>query len=110
MGGGETGSVVAEWEVALDALGRARPSLRREQWKLEYLFARASFELGRFRDEPLHDVRTGRLSDRAKGIRLYGAGDVLGFNDEVICRLEPKRDIGDFEPNYFPYVEFADAP
>ena len=40
------------------------------------------------------------------GVELIGPGDVLGMNDKVITRLQPQRDIGDFEPNYFPFIEF----
>jgi hypothetical protein len=48
--------------------------------------------------------------------RLRGPGDVLGFIPaggsgkarKTIARLEPKEDCNDFEPNYFPFVEFVD--
>lgn len=47
-------------------------------------------------------------------VLLYGPGDVLGFNPSVVWRTEPKADVGNFEPNYFPFVEFigreADFP
>ena len=44
----------------------------------------------------------------AQTIRLYGPGDILGFHDRIAMRLHPEADVGDFEPNYFPFIEFAD--
>lgn len=42
-------------------------------------------------------------------VKLYGPGDVVGFDDRIISRCYPEPDVGDFEPNYFPLVEFTDA-
>ncbi len=39
-------------------------------------------------------------------VEMYGPGDIIGFSDTVITRCEPKKDVGDFEPNYFPFLEF----
>lgn len=45
-----------------------------------------------------------------KKVSLYGPGDVLGFDGaRIVARTDPKPDVGDFEPNYFPCVEFVDA-
>ncbi len=42
-------------------------------------------------------------------VQLYGAGDILGFDPRIVIRTDPKPDVGDFESNYFPAIEFADA-
>jgi hypothetical protein len=41
-----------------------------------------------------------------KDIRLYGPGDVIGIDPDQIVRVEPKPRTTDFEPNYFPAIEF----
>jgi hypothetical protein len=41
-----------------------------------------------------------------KTARLYGPGEVTGIDRQQIVRLEPKRGTTDFEPNYFPAIEF----
>jgi hypothetical protein len=41
-----------------------------------------------------------------KIVRLYGPGDVIGIDRQQIVRIEPKRHTTDFEPNYFPAIEF----
>ncbi|WP_299690050.1 hypothetical protein [uncultured Tateyamaria sp.] len=38
--------------------------------------------------------------------RFRGPGDVIGINDTEIARFEPVAGITDFEPDYFPFVEF----
>jgi len=42
-------------------------------------------------------------------IQLFGPGDVLGFDSRIVVRTLPAHDVGDFEPNYFPHIEFGDA-
>ena len=39
-------------------------------------------------------------------VRLYGPGDVIGIDPQQVVRLEPRRLATDFEPNFFPSVEF----
>jgi hypothetical protein len=39
-------------------------------------------------------------------VRLRGPADVVGFDPHEIVRVDPKPDTTDFEPNYFPGVEF----
>ena len=39
----------------------------------------------------------------------YAAGDILCFRDEIIARIYPLADVGDFKPNYFPFIEFSDS-
>lgn len=38
--------------------------------------------------------------------RLYGPGDVTGFDARQVIRTDPLHLTSDFEPNYFPVVEF----
>jgi hypothetical protein len=47
--------------------------------------------------------------DIKQALQLYGPGDILGFHERIVVRHHPERDVGDFEPNYFPSIEFADA-
>ncbi|WP_318570642.1 hypothetical protein [Salinigranum marinum] len=42
-------------------------------------------------------------------IRMYGPGDVLGFDHRQVVRTEPEPQTPEFTPNYFPMVEF-DTP
>jgi hypothetical protein len=39
-------------------------------------------------------------------VRLYGPGDVTGIDQQQIVRTEPRHLSFDFEPNYFPAIEF----
>ena len=39
-------------------------------------------------------------------VRLRGPADVVGFDPHEIVRMDPKPESTDFEPNYFPAVEF----
>ena len=39
-------------------------------------------------------------------VRLYGPGDVIGIDQQQIVRTEPRPQSTDFEPNYFPAIEF----
>jgi hypothetical protein len=41
-----------------------------------------------------------------KTARLFGPGDVTGIDPQQVVRLEPKSGVTDFEPNYFPAIEF----
>jgi len=44
----------------------------------------------------------------SQSVALYGPGDILGFDPRIIARHDPKSDVGNFEPNYFPAIEFTD--
>lgn len=44
-----------------------------------------------------------------KPVRLYGPGDVTGMDQQQVVRTEPRHLAIDFEPNYFPAIEF-DSP
>ena len=48
-------------------------------------------------------------NDIDKDIELIGPKDIKGINEKVITRIDPKNNIGDFEPNYFPIIEFSEA-
>jgi hypothetical protein len=39
-------------------------------------------------------------------VQLYGPGDVVGIDEREVVRVEPQNLTADFEPNYFPFVEF----
>lgn len=43
-----------------------------------------------------------------KPIELIGPGDVLGFDPRIVSRTDPLNNVGDFEPNYFPSIEFTE--
>ncbi len=45
-------------------------------------------------------------------LTMYGAGDVTGIDARQIVRTDPAPNTADFEPNYFPMIEFdrADFP
>lgn len=42
-------------------------------------------------------------------VRLFGPGNVVGFDPRQVIRTEPRDHAKDFLPNYFPAVEFARA-
>ena len=42
-------------------------------------------------------------------VDMYGPGDVVGLDSRQVVRMEPEPETGDFEPNYFPMVEFDRA-
>src|SRR5262249_13130249 len=39
-------------------------------------------------------------------MQLLGPGDVIGIDPQQIVRREPRDHASDFEPNYFPAIEF----
>ena len=52
---------------------------------------------------------TLRINDTVpidRHVRLYGPGDVTGIDPQQVVRTEPRHLATDFEPNYFPAVEF----
>src|SRR6266699_3012548 len=44
----------------------------------------------------------------SKVLILRGPGDVVGISPNLIARVEPLPGTHNFEPNYFPYIEFVD--
>ena len=50
-----------------------------------------------------------RVNDRAPievNVQLYGPGDITGLDAREIIRTDPHAHMTDFEPNYFPAIEF----
>ena len=41
-------------------------------------------------------------------IELYGPGDITGFNPNIVIRTDPKANVGTYEPNFCPTIEFAE--
>lgn len=48
----------------------------------------------------------GTEVDPQPQVRLYGPGDVTGIDPQQVVRTEPRHLSMDFEPNYFPAIEF----
>jgi hypothetical protein len=44
----------------------------------------------------------------AQDVQLYGPGDILGFNPQIVARTDPRPDASDFEPNYFAAIDFTE--
>ena len=40
----------------------------------------------------------------ARNLRIYGPGEVTGFDPRQVIRTEPMHLSSDFEPNYFPAI------
>lgn len=40
---------------------------------------------------------------------MRGPGEIKAFPENMIARVEPPEGSQDFEPNYFPFIEFVDA-
>ena len=49
---------------------------------------------------------TDAPDDIAVPLKLYGPGDIAGIDQREIVRTEPRNLTADFEPNYFPAIEF----
>lgn len=54
------------------------------------------------------NAQAGRSEPITHKIAFLGPGDVAGINANVIGRLEPPPGANDFEPGYFPFIEFRD--
>ena len=39
-------------------------------------------------------------------VQIIGPGDIIGINRRIVVKTEPRNLITNFEPNYFPYIEF----
>lgn len=61
------------------------------------------------------DIRASIVGENGNGysitkkVILKGPGEILGFNPAMVARTEPVNGDNDFEPNYFPFVEFTEA-
>jgi hypothetical protein len=51
-------------------------------------------------------LRVNTTDDIERQVRLYGPGDVTGIDPQQVVRTEPRHLASDFEPNYFPAIEF----
>src|SRR5262245_31643303 len=51
-------------------------------------------------------LRVNDSEEIARQLRLYGPGDVTGIAMQQIVRTAPHHLAADFEPNYFPLIEF----
>ena len=51
-------------------------------------------------------VRVNNSRDVDVPVKLYGPGDVTGIDPREVIRTDPHHLLGDFEPNYFPLIEF----
>lgn len=47
-------------------------------------------------------------ASEAKSLTFRGPGDILAIQPRMIARLEPPAGSTNFEPNYFPFIEFVD--
>jgi hypothetical protein len=43
-----------------------------------------------------------------KSFKLMGPGDIIGCNQDLVVRTEPRAWVTDFEPNYLAFVDFYD--
>ena len=51
-------------------------------------------------------LRVNNPRDVDVPLQLYGPGDVTGLDPREVIRTDPQHLMTDFEPNYFPMVEF----
>ena len=51
-------------------------------------------------------VRVNNADAASRQVRLYGPGDVTSIDPQQVVRIEPRHLASDFEPNYFPAIEF----
>lgn len=68
--------------------------------------ARMTLPLKVWVNDPEHHDESGAVAMTICG---NGPGDVLGIDPDLVVRTEPRHRAADFEPNYFPFVEFARA-
>jgi len=59
------------------------------------------------REEILLDIEVSG-QNVPKKFSIAGPGDIIGIRQEMIVRTDPRPNSGDFEPNYFPAIEFYD--
>lgn len=57
---------------------------------------------------PLTLTVSGIPEEIQQDMQLYGPGDITGFDHRIVVRTDPKHNVGDFEPNYFPIIEFSE--
>lgn len=49
---------------------------------------------------------TTHNEDVNQDVSLIGPGDIIGIDHNLVIKTEPKHWVTNFEPNYFPYIEF----
>jgi hypothetical protein len=52
------------------------------------------------------NLRVNDAVEIPRQVRLYGPGDVTGIDPQQVVRTDPRPQTRDFEPNYFPAIEF----
>ena len=54
------------------------------------------------------EMRINQRADAAVSVKvgLHGPGDITGIDQRLLVRTEPPNLTNDFEPNYFPAIEF----
>lgn len=51
----------------------------------------------------------GRSQNYPQSFMMKGPGEVVGFGQTMVARTEPLNGDNDFEPNFFPFVEFLES-
>jgi hypothetical protein len=51
---------------------------------------------------------TSKTETVEKDIALFGPGDVLGFNSNIVSRVEPSPNTNNFETSLVPFIEFSE--
>ena len=51
-------------------------------------------------------LRINNTDDIDRQVRLHGPGDITGIDPQQVVRTDPRHQATDFEPNYFPAIEF----
>src|SRR5690242_20306220 len=57
----------------------------------------------------LHASHDGAVAAAVSGnvpLRLYGPADIIGIDQRLVVRTEPKHDATDVEPNYLAAIDF----
>jgi hypothetical protein len=57
---------------------------------------------------PVNVTLNTNIAVPQKNFTLVGPGDIIGIQQDMIIRCEPRNGVSNFEPNYFPYIEFYD--
>jgi hypothetical protein len=51
-------------------------------------------------------LRINNTDDIDRQVSLHGPGDIIGIDPQQVVRTDPRHQATDFEPNYFPAIEF----
>lgn len=55
------------------------------------------------------EANTNKTEIVEKQIALFGPGDLVGINEEVISRITPIRNANNFESSLVPFIEFSES-